>query len=76
MTGSEPQHIKPEDAGTESREARSAYTGGGQFQPYLSASRFGSANEGSRRRKRPWVWALAWFIGLVVVIAVLILILR
>lgn len=75
MTGSEPKHIEPKDAGTESREATSAYTGGGQFQPYLSASQFRSANEGSSGRRRPWVWALAWFAG-VVVIAVLILILR
>ena len=76
MTGSEPKHIEPKDAGTESRDAKSAYIGGGQFQPYLSASQFGSANEGSRRRRRPWVWALAWFIGLAVVIAVFILIVR
>ena len=76
MTGSEPKHIEPEDAGTESRDARSAYIGGGQFQPYLSASQFSSANEGSRNRRRPWVWALAWSVGVIVIIAVLIVILR
>jgi hypothetical protein len=34
------------------------------------------ANEGSRNRRRPWVWALAWVGGFVAVIAGLILILR
>lgn len=76
MTGSEPKHIKPNEAGLESREAQSAFVGGGRSQPYLSASIFGAANEGSRRRRRPWVWALGWLAGVVGVVAVLILVLR
>jgi hypothetical protein len=76
MTGSQPKHIRPEDAGTESREAKSAYSGGGMFQPYLSTSQFASANEGSQRKRRPWVWALGWFAGVVGTIAVFILIVR
>ena len=35
-----------------------------------------SANEGSRNKRRPWLWALGWVGGFVAVIAVLILILR
>ncbi|MDI9597918.1 MAG: hypothetical protein GXY02_04410 [Actinobacteria bacterium] len=76
MTASEPKHKEPNEAGTESREAQSAFLGGGRCQPYLSASVFGAANEGSRRRRRPWVWALGWLAGAVAVTAVLILILR
>jgi hypothetical protein len=34
------------------------------------------ANEGSRNKRRPWVWALAWVGGFAGVIAVLVLILR
>jgi len=34
------------------------------------------ANEGSRNVRRPWLWALGWVGGFVVVIAGLILILR
>ncbi len=76
MTGSEPKHIKPNEAGMESREAQSAFVGGGRSQPILSASMFGAANEGSQRRRRPWAWALGWLAGIVGVIVVLILILR
>jgi len=38
MTGSEPRHINPNEAGTESREAQSAWICGGRAQPILSAS--------------------------------------
>jgi len=38
MTGPEPRHINPNEAGTESREAQSAWIGGGRAQPILSAS--------------------------------------
>ena len=44
--------------------------------PRLSASVMSGANEGSRNKRRPWLWALAWVGGFVAVIAVLILILR
>jgi hypothetical protein len=76
MTGSEPKHLDPNEAGTESREAQSAWIGGGRSQPILSASMFAAANEGSQRRRRPWVWALSWLAGVVGVVAVLILIVR
>jgi len=76
MTGSEPKHIKPDEAGLESREAQSAFVGGGRSQPILSAARFGAANEGSRGRRRPLLWA-AGFIGvLAVATALFILIVR
>ena len=76
MTGSEPKHIDPDEAGTESREAQSAWVGGGRTQPILSASRFGAANEGSRGKRHPLLWVAAWFGGVILVIAVLVLILR
>ena len=76
MTGTEPKHLQPGEAGTESRDAQSAFVGGGRSQPYLSASRFSDANEGSSNARRPWVWALGWVGGIVLVIAGLILILR
>jgi hypothetical protein len=76
MSGSEPKHLDPGEAGTESRDAQSAFVGGGRSQPYLSASRFSDANEGSRDKRRPWLWALGWVGGIVLVIAGLILILR
>ena len=43
---------------------------------HVSASVMSGANEGSRSVRRPWVWALGWVGGIVVVIAALILILR
>jgi hypothetical protein len=61
----------------ESSEAHSSVVGGGTLgDPRLSASSFAGANEGSRNVRRPWVWALGWVGGIVVVIAALILILR
>ena len=65
MSGSEPKRLDPDEAGTESREAQSAFIGGGRSQPYLSASLFSDANEGSRGKRHPWVWALAWVGGFV-----------
>ena len=50
--------------------------GGSLGDPRLSASTFADANEGSRNKRRPWVWALGWVGGFVAVIAALILILR
>jgi hypothetical protein len=76
MSGSDPRHLEPGEAGTESHEAQSAFVGGGRSQPYLSASLFGDANEGSRNKRHPWAWALAWVGGFVAVIAILILIVR
>jgi hypothetical protein len=76
MSGSEPKHLDPNEAGTESRNAQSAFVGGGRSQPLLSAARFGAANEGSRGRRHPMLWAAGWVGGVVLVVAVLILILR
>lgn len=46
------------------------------MQPYLSASKFADANEGSRDRRRPLLWA-AGFVGvLAVATALLILFVR
>jgi hypothetical protein len=74
--GSAPKHLEPNEAGTESRDAQSAWVGGGRSQPLLSASRFGAANEGSRGRRHPYAWAATWVGGAVAVVAALILILR
>lgn len=76
MAGSEPTHLGPEEAGTESRDAQSAWIGGGRTQLMLSAERFGAANEGSRNRRHPLVWAAAWVGGACAAIALLVLVLR
>ena len=76
MSGSEPKHLDPNEAGQESHEAQSAFVGGGRSTPYLSASVFADANEGSRGRRHPRVWAAAWVGGFVAAIAILILIVR
>ena len=76
MTGTAPTHLEPDEAGTESREAQSAWIGGGRSQPILSAARFGAANEGSRQKRHPMAWVAAWFGGACAVVAVLILVLR
>lgn len=76
MGSTAPRHIPPEEAGQESRDAQSAFVGGGRSQPILSASRFGAANEGSSNRRHPLLWA-AGFIGvLAVATALLILFVR
>jgi len=56
--------------------AQSSTVGGLYGDPRLSASVMTDANEGSRNKRRPWLWALGWVGGFVVVIAALILILR
>jgi hypothetical protein len=71
-----PKHPEPGEAGTESREARSSVVGGLWGDPRLSASVMADANDGSRGKRRPWLWALGWVGGIVVVIAALVLILR
>jgi hypothetical protein len=76
MGSDAPRHLDPDEAGTESRDAQSAWIGGGRSQPILSAARFGAANEGSRQRRHPLLWAAAWFGGVCVVVALLILFLR
>ena len=76
MSGSHPRHLEPGEAGQESREAQSAFVGGGRSTPYLSASVFADANEGSRGRRHPLVWAAAWVGGFAAAIAILILIVR
>jgi hypothetical protein len=50
--------------------------GGSLGDARLSASRLSAANEGSRSVRRPWLWALGWVGGIVVIIAGLILVLR
>jgi hypothetical protein len=76
MSGSDPRHLQPSEAGQESHEAQSAFVGGGRSTPYLSASVFAGANEGSRNKRRPWVWALAWLGGFASAVAILVLIVR
>ncbi len=76
MSESGSGHVKPGEAGMESRQAQSSTLGGVWADPHLSASVMSSANEGSRNKRRPWLWALGWVGGFVAVIAVLILILR
>jgi hypothetical protein len=76
MSESGPKHTDPAQSFRESPEARSSTVGGLWGDPRLSASVMSSANEGSRNKRRPWVWALAWVGGLVVVIGGLILLLR
>jgi hypothetical protein len=76
MGGVDSSHVKPNEVGTESRDAQSAWIGGGRSQPILSASRFGAANEGSRQRRHPFVWAAAWVGGVCAAVALLILFVR
>jgi hypothetical protein len=76
MGSDAPSHIPPEEAGTESRDAQSAWVGGGRTQLMLSAARLGAANEGSRGRRHPAVWAAAWVGGACATIALLVLVLR
>jgi hypothetical protein len=76
MSESGSGHVKPGEAGMESHQAQSSTLGGLWADPHLSASVMSSANEGSRNKRRPWLWALGWVGGIVVVIAGLVLILR
>ena len=76
MSESGPSHTDPSRSFRESPEAHSSTVGGLYADPRLSASVMADANEGSRNKRRPWLWALGWVGGFVVVIAVLILILR
>jgi hypothetical protein len=77
MSESDQTHTDPARSFRESPEARSPTIGGVYGGPSrLSASVMADANEGSRKVRVPWAWALAWVGGLVAVIAALILILR
>jgi hypothetical protein len=76
MGNADPSHVKPDEVGTESRDAQSAWVGGGRTQPILSAARFGAANEGSRRRRRPLLWAAGWVGAVIALTAIFILIVR
>lgn len=76
MSGSGSGHIPADKAGTESHDAQSARVGGVWGDPRLSASRMAAANEGSRDKRHPLLWAAGWFGGIVVVVGGLILILR
>jgi hypothetical protein len=77
VSESGPTHTDPARSFRESSEAHSSVLGGGSLgDPRISASVMSSANEGSRNKRRPWLWALGWVGGFVVVIAALILILR
>ena len=76
MSESGPAHTDPAQSFRESPAAQSSTVGGLYGDPRLSATVMADANEGSRNRRRPWVWALAWVGGFVAVIAVFILIVR
>ena len=76
MGSTDPRHVKTDEVGTESRDAQSAWIGGGRSQPILSAARFGAANDGSRRRRRPLLWVAGWVGGVIALTAVFILIVR
>ena len=77
LSESDQTHTDPARSFRESPEAHSSVVGGGSLgDARLSASTFAGANEGSRNKRRPWVWALAWVGGFVLVVAALILILR
>jgi hypothetical protein len=60
----------------ESREAQSSTLGGLFGDPRLSAAVISTSDGGPRGRRRPWLWALGWAGGFVLVVAGLILILR
>jgi hypothetical protein len=67
----------PEDElGTESREAQSAWLGGGRVQLFLSVGKLADANEGSQHRHHPLVWAAAWTGGVALAVTLLILFVR
>ena len=77
MSESDQTHTDPARSFRESPEAQSSMVGGVSLgDSRLSASMIADANEGSRKVRRPWVWALAWVGGFVAVVAALILILR
>jgi hypothetical protein len=76
MGSTDEPHVHVDEVGTESRDAQSAWIGGGRSQPILSAARFGAANEGSRRRRRPLLWAAGWVGGAIALTAIFILIVR
>ena len=76
MSDKEPKHVEPGDTGVDSRDAQSAWVGGGRLPTGLSTSRIGDANEGSQGKRHPYAWVAAWFGAVIVVIAVLVLILR
>ncbi len=76
MSESGPTHTDPARSFRESHEAQTSTLGNSFADPRLSATVMSNANEGSRNKRRPWVWALAWVGGFVAVIAALILILR
>jgi hypothetical protein len=71
-----PRHIPPEEAGQQSRDAQSAFVGGGHIGTILSASRFAAANEGSSHRRHPLLWVAGFFGVLAVGTALLILFVR
>ena len=77
MSESGPTHTDPARSFRESPEAQSVHASAMLVRrPASLASVMADANEGSRNKRRPWLWALGWVGGFVAVIAVLILILR
>lgn len=77
MSEADQTHSDPARSFRESPQAHSSVVGGGSLgDPRLTASMMSGANEGSRNVRRPWVWALGWVGGIVLVIAALVLILR
>ena len=76
MSGSDSSHHEPGESGSEGSDAQGAWVSGVWGDPRLSASKLADANEGSRNARRPWLMAVGWVGGVVVVITALILILR
>ena len=76
MSESGPTHSDSARSFRESPQAQSSTIGGLHSDPRLSASVMADANEGSRNKRRPWLWALAWVGGFAGAIAIFILIVR
>lgn len=76
MKESDGRETRVPEAGRDTLKAQSSTLGGGWSDARISASVLSSANEGSRDKRHPLLWAAAWFGGVAGVIAALILILR
>jgi hypothetical protein len=76
MSESGPTHTDPGRSFRESPEAQRSTLGNSFADPRLSATVMADANEGSRNKRRPWLWALAWVGGFAGAVAILILIVR
>ena len=77
MSGSDSSHHGPAELGGDGSEAHGAWVGGIFVgTPRLSGSKMADADEGPRNARRPWLMAVGWIGGVVIVITGLILILR